>query len=81
LPVSRPRASHLEFDAAPGRTYVFRIQPNGKGQTLAATGAAAGVAGLLVAGAISAATDDQGSYDFVPVDSAGGALADIALAE
>jgi hypothetical protein len=74
-----PRVSRHEFDAAAGRTYAFRVEMNEKGKMLQATGAAAGVAGLLVAGAISAATDDRGSYDFMPVDPA--ALADIALAE
>ena len=74
-----PRASHLEFDAAPGRTYVYRIEMNDLGQRMRAMGAAAGLAGALVAGAVSAATSDCGSYDFVPVDVA--ALAEIRLVE
>jgi hypothetical protein len=74
-----PRPSHHEFNAAAGRTYAFRIEMNDKGKMLQATGAAAGVAGLLAVGAISAATDERGSYDFMPVDPA--ALADIALAD
>jgi hypothetical protein len=74
-----PRPSRHAFDAVPGRTYVFRMELNDRGKTLHASGAVAGLAGFLVAGAISAASDDRGSYDFVPVDSA--ALADIGLAE
>lgn len=74
-----PRPSTLEFDVAGGRTYAFRVEMGEKGKFMMATGAAAGIAGLLVVGAISAASDERGSYDFVPVDP--GAVAGINLAE
>jgi hypothetical protein len=72
-----PRPSRHEFDAVAGRTYAFHIQLNDKGKMLQATGAAAGLAGALLVGAVSAATEDLGSYDFIPVDPT--ALPDIAL--
>ena len=74
-----PRPSFLEFDATPGRTYVFRIIVNDRGKTLQATGAAAGLAGMLITAAVMAATDERGSYDFAPADPA--ALSIIKLAE
>jgi hypothetical protein len=74
-----PRPSTLEFDVASGRTYAFRVEMGDKGRLMMATGAAAGIAGLLIVGAISAAADERGSYDFVPVDP--GAVAGLSLAE
>jgi hypothetical protein len=74
-----PRPSNLEFDAVPGRTHVFRIVLNERGQTLQATTSAAGLAGMFITGAVMAATSERGSYDFVPVDPA--ALSIIRMAE
>jgi hypothetical protein len=64
-----PVPSRFDFDAVPGRTYVFRIELNDKGRMIAA-GSAAGVAGLLVTAAVGQTSDDRGTYDFVLVDEA-----------
>jgi len=67
-----PRPSLFDFDAAPGRTYVFRIEMNEKGRMILAGSVSAGLAGLVVTSAIGAASDDRGIYDFIPVDEATG---------
>jgi hypothetical protein len=77
-----PRPSLFDFDAAPGRTYVFRIEMNEKGKMIYAGAVGAGLAGLVVTSAIGAASDDRGIYDFVLVDEASGReiLAELRLA-
>jgi hypothetical protein len=77
-----PLPSRFDFDAGSGRTYVFRIELNDKGRMIAA-GSAAGAAGLLITAAIGQASDDRGTYDFVPVDEATGSqvLAELRLAQ
>lgn len=84
---SRPgdfsRASTRDFVAAPGRTYVFRLELNKKGQMVLQSSVAAGLAGLLISSAISDAADNRGFFDFTLLDgqAAKQALADIHLAQ
>jgi Protein of unknown function (DUF2846) len=77
-----PRPSRLDMDAVAGRTYFYRLELNGKGRMLAG-GASAGVIGMLATGALAAAADDRGAYDFVPLDEAAArqALAELVLGE
>jgi len=77
-----PRPSRLDMDAVAGRTYYYRLQLNDKGALLRG-GGSAGVVGMLVTGAMAAAADDRGAYDFVPVDEATArqALTELALSE
>ena len=77
-----PRPSLHDFNAAPGRSYVFRIELNEKGRMILAGSAGAGLAGLVVTAAIGAATDDRGTYDFIPIDEVSGRemLAELRLA-
>jgi Protein of unknown function (DUF2846) len=62
------RASQQEISVLPGRTYYFRLHMNEKGQYIANTNAAAGLAGALVASTVSAAADERGLFDFTPLD-------------
>jgi len=56
---------------------------NDKGKWIAASGMVAGVAGLLASSAVSAAADERGLFDFVPLDDAAAqaAMAEVRLAE
>ncbi|MCK9919512.1 DUF2846 domain-containing protein [Microbacteriaceae bacterium K1510] len=76
------RASTHDFDAASGRTYVFRLEMNDKGRLVEGSAFAAGLAGLLVSSAISDASDKRGFFDFTLLEGevANQALADIHLA-
>jgi hypothetical protein len=65
-----PRPSLHDFNALPGRTYVFRIELNEKGRMILAGSMGAGLAGLVVTTAVGAASDDRGTYDFILVDEA-----------
>lgn len=82
-PADMSRASYHQFAAAPARTYVFRLEMNEKGRMVQAMGVSAGLAGQLVSSAISAAADERGFFDFVPLDDATArqAIADIRLAD
>ncbi len=77
------RASTRDFVATPGRTYVFRLKLNDKGQLVRSGSVAAGLAGMLVTAAISHAADERGLYDFTLLEGEGArqALADIHLTE
>lgn len=77
------RASSRDVVAASGRTYVFRLELNGKGHLVNSSGATAGLAGLLIASAITHAADERGLYDFTLLEGefAKQALADIHMAE
>lgn len=77
------RESHQEFVAVSGRTYFFRLELNAKGSLVAASSMNAGLAGLFISSAISAAADERGLFDFTPLDeaAAGEALAPLRLAE
>jgi len=77
------RASHHEFAAARARTYFFRLELNAKGRLVAASAQSAGLAGLFISSAISAAADDRGFFDFILLDDAAAreAMADLRLAE
>lgn len=85
LMFSRPgdfsRASVQDFVAASGRTYVYRLHMNKKGQLVLQSGAAAGLAGLLISSAIADAADKRGFFDFTLLegDEATKALEDIHL--
>lgn len=76
------RASTRDFVAARGRTYVFRLDLNEKGQWVLGS-ASAGVTGLLVSSLIAHGADERGLFDFALLegDFAKQALADIHLAE
>lgn len=77
------RASHNTFTAAPGRTYFFRLEMNEKGKMIQASASVAGLAGMFISSAASAAADDRGLFDFTPLDEvlAREAMADLRLAE
>jgi hypothetical protein len=77
------RESSQEFTAAAGRTYFFRLDLNEKGRLVMAAGSQAGLAGLFVSSAMSAAADERGLFDFTPLDPAtvSEAMADLHLAE
>jgi hypothetical protein len=77
------RASQQVIAAAPAHTYYFRLEMNAKGHWIDATGQVAGVAGLLVSSAVSAAADERGLFDFTPLDDAAAqaAMAELHLAE
>jgi Protein of unknown function (DUF2846) len=64
------RASQQEISVLPGRTYYFRLHMNEKGEYIASTNAAAGLAGALVASTVSAVADERGLFDFTPLDEA-----------
>jgi hypothetical protein len=78
-----PRPSRHDVATAPGRTYFFRVEQNEKGRMIAAGSTSAGLAGLLVTSAMSAAADDRGTFDFVPLDEgvARQTLSDLALSD
>ena len=75
--------SIYEFDAAPARSYFFRIEMNEKGRMVAAMSQQAGLAGLFISSAVASAADDRGYFDFIPIDAtvAPQTLADLHLAE
>jgi hypothetical protein len=77
------RESHQEFVAVSGRTYFFRLDLNEKGRLVAAGSQSAGLAGLLISSAMSAAADERGLFDFTLLDdtNAREAIADLRLAE
>jgi hypothetical protein len=76
------RASIREFVAAPGRTYVFRLEMNDKGKLLYGSAVAGGLAGLLVTSVVADAADKRGVFDFTLLEGAAAkqALTDIHLA-
>lgn len=76
------RESRREFDAAGGRTYVFRIELNDKGRLVAA-GSSQGLLPLLVTSAIASGSDERGLFDFIPLDdqAARQAMAELRLAD
>lgn len=78
-----PLPSRFDFDAVAGRTHVFRIEQNDKGRMIAAGSQVAGLAGLLITSAVGQASDDRGTFDFVPIDEATGRqiLAELRLAQ
>jgi hypothetical protein len=77
------RESHQEFAVASGRTYFFRLEMNEKGRLVMAASSQAGLAGLFISSAMSAAADERGLFDFTPLENAAAseALADLRLAE
>jgi hypothetical protein len=77
------RASSRDFVASSGRTYVFRLEMNDKGNLVQGGTAAAGLAGMLITSAIAQSTDERGLYDFTLLEGefANQALADIHLSE
>ena len=77
------RESHQEFVAVSGRSYFFRLELNAKGSLVAASSMNAGLAGLFISSAISAAADERGLFDFTPLEDAAAreSLADLRLAE
>jgi hypothetical protein len=76
------RASTHDFTAAPGRTYVFRLELNDKGRMVYASSVGAGLAGMMLSSALSDAADQRGFFDFMLLEgeAARTALADIRLA-
>jgi Protein of unknown function (DUF2846) len=77
------RASQQEISVLPGRTYYFRLDMNEKAKWISSSGAVAGLTGMLVSSAISAAADDRGLFDFTPLDEAAAqtAMAELRLAQ
>jgi hypothetical protein len=77
------RASTRNLTVVSGRTYFYRLQMNEKGAIVSAMGTNAGLAGLFVSSAVSAAVDERGLFDFTPLDegAARQEIADLHLAD
>jgi hypothetical protein len=67
-PGALARASQQEVSLLAGRSYYFRLHLNEKGEYINRTAAAGGLAGGLIASAVSAAADERGLFDFTPLD-------------
>jgi len=69
--------------AESGRTYFILAKPSDKATKLNAMSASAGIAGLVVAAAITSNNSNQGPLDFFPLDDAAArdAISDIRIAD
>jgi hypothetical protein len=63
-----PGVSQYDITAASGRTYFFLARPSARAKTLDGMSAVGGVAGLLVASAITSNDANPGPLDFLPLD-------------
>jgi hypothetical protein len=63
-----PGVSQHDLTAASGRTYFFLTRPSARAKTLQGMSMAGGVAGLLVASAITSNDANPGPLDFLPLD-------------
>jgi hypothetical protein len=82
-PGALARASQQEISLLAGRSYYFRLHLNEKGEYINRNAATGGLAGGLIASAISAAADERGLFDFTPLDegTARMVMADLHLAQ
>ncbi len=63
-----PGVSQYDVTAVPGRTYFFLTRPSARAKALHGMSIAGGVAGLLVASAITSNDPNPGPLDFLPLD-------------
>jgi hypothetical protein len=72
-----------EFTTISGHTYFFLARPSDRAKTLSAMSAAGGVAGLLVASAVTSNNSNPGPLDFFPLEepAARAIIAELRLAE
>jgi hypothetical protein len=63
-----PGVSQYDVAAVSGRTYFFLARPSERAKTLNGMSAAGGIAGLLVASAITSNNSNPGPLDFLPLD-------------
>jgi len=77
-----PGVSQREITAAPGRTYFFLARLSDRAKALNAMSAAGGLAGLVVAAAVTSNNENPGPLDFFPMDEATArtAMADLRVA-
>jgi hypothetical protein len=78
-----PGESKREFTTISGHTYFFLARPSDRAKTLSAMSAAGGVAGLLVASAVTSNNGNPGPLDFFPLEEAAARamIAELRLAE
>lgn len=78
-----PGVTQYDFATQSGRTYFFLARPSEKSKTLGAMSAAGGVAGLLIASAVTSNNSNPGPLDFFPLDetAARATIAELKLAE
>ena len=77
-----PGVSQRDINAESGRTYFFLARPSERSKTLGAMSAAGGLAGLVVAAAVTSGNENLGPLDFFPMDEATArtAMTDLRLA-
>jgi hypothetical protein len=78
-----PGTTQRDVGVAPGRTYFFLAKPSDRAQSLNAMSAAGGLAGLVVASAVTSGDSNPGPLDFFPMEegAARAAISDLRLAE
>ena len=78
-----PGETKRDFTTAPGRTYFFLVKSSARHDAVAGTTMVAGLAGALVASAVTSGSDNTGPADLVALDepAARMTLADLQLAD
>jgi Protein of unknown function (DUF2846) len=78
-----PGVTQRDVGAASGRTYFFLARLSERYKTLSAMSAAGGLAGLVVASAVTSGDSNPGPLDFFPMEdgAARAAISDLRLAE
>jgi hypothetical protein len=78
-----PGTTQRDVGVAPGSTYFFLAKPSDRAQSLNAMSAAGGLAGLVVASAVTSGDSNPGPLDFFPMEegAARAAISDLRLAE
>jgi hypothetical protein len=78
-----PGVTQLDVGVASGRTYFFLARPSDRAKALNTMSAAGGLAGLVVASAVTSGDSNPGPLDFFPLEegAARAAISDLRLAE
>jgi Protein of unknown function (DUF2846) len=78
-----PGETRRDFTTAPGRTYFFLIKSSARHDAVTGTTMIAGLAGAVVASAVTSGSDNTGPADLIPLDepAARTTLADLQLAD
>jgi hypothetical protein len=78
-----PGESKRDFTTTPGRTYFFLVKSSARHDAVTGTTIVAGLAGAVVASAVTAGSDNTGPADLIPLDepAARTTLADLQLAD
>jgi hypothetical protein len=63
-----PGDTRFDFNTAPGRTYFFLIKSSARHDSVTGVTMVAGLAGAVIASAVSAGSDNPGPAEFLPVD-------------